>query len=97
MLPHRAEHPAQIVSAHSRRLLCAFAENPAEDVITPVRGTSFDSLGKVYYFYNLYSWENWFGIRYGPGKVLSANASRHELNARSCLFSRDNTVLSEAE
>ncbi|XBI98979.1 hypothetical protein VPH35_019146 [Triticum aestivum] len=42
-----------------------FAETPGDIVIVPKIGTSFDSLGEAYDFYNLYSWEKGFGIRYG--------------------------------
>lgn len=41
-----------------------YANNLTENVITPTLGTSFDSLGEAYAFYNLYSWENGFGIKY---------------------------------
>ena len=34
-----------------------FAENHSENAIVPMLGTSFDSLGETYVFYNLYSWE----------------------------------------
>ena len=33
-----------------------FAETPGDIVIVPKIGTSFDSLGEAYDFYNLYSW-----------------------------------------
>jgi hypothetical protein len=33
-----------------------FAEEPGEIVIVPKIGTSFDTLGEAYDFYNLYSW-----------------------------------------
>ncbi|XP_044946736.1 protein FAR1-RELATED SEQUENCE 5-like isoform X2 [Hordeum vulgare subsp. vulgare] len=38
-------------------------------VITPTTGTSFDSVGEAYDFYNLYSWEKGFGIRYGKSRL----------------------------
>uniref|UniRef100_A0A453PGJ8 FAR1 domain-containing protein n=1 Tax=Aegilops tauschii subsp. strangulata TaxID=200361 RepID=A0A453PGJ8_AEGTS len=34
------------------------------NVVNPAVGTSFDSLDEAYQFYNLYSWEVGFGIRY---------------------------------
>jgi hypothetical protein len=34
-------------------------------ILEPVVGTCFDSLAEAYEFYNLYSWEVGFGIRYG--------------------------------
>ena len=42
-----------------------YAENPRDNVVTPTIGTTFDSVGEAYDFYNLYSWEKGFGIRYG--------------------------------
>lgn len=47
-----------------------FAENPGDNVIVPTLGTSFDSLGEAYEFYNLYSWEKGFGIRYRKSSWL---------------------------
>lgn len=35
----------------------------------PELGTTFDSLTEAYDFYNLYSWENGFGIRYGKSRL----------------------------
>ena len=32
-------------------------------------GTSFDSLEEAYDFYNLYSWESGFGIRYAKSRL----------------------------
>ncbi|KAM3333619.1 hypothetical protein ACQJBY_028612 [Aegilops geniculata] len=42
-----------------------FAENPIENVIRLVLGTTFNSMVDAYDFYNLYSWEKGFGIQYG--------------------------------
>ncbi|XP_044422304.1 uncharacterized protein [Triticum aestivum] len=42
-----------------------FAGRKTDSVITPKLGLSYDSLTKDYDFYNLYSWECGFGIRYG--------------------------------
>ncbi|XP_037416279.1 uncharacterized protein LOC119278979 [Triticum dicoccoides] len=47
----------------------SYAENPTENVITPTVGTSFDSVGEAYDFYNLYSWEKGFGIRYSKSRL----------------------------
>lgn len=38
-----------------------YAENPTDSVVKPELGTSFNSLGEAYDFYNLYLWENVFG------------------------------------
>ena len=50
-----------------------FAEHPGDVVMVPKIGTSFDTLGEAYDFYNLYSWEKGFGIRYGKSRL---NVSR---------------------
>lgn len=47
----------------------SFAKNPTDNVITTVIGTTFDSVCEVYDFYNLYSWEKGFGIRYGKSRL----------------------------
>ncbi|XP_037457338.1 uncharacterized protein LOC119328461 [Triticum dicoccoides] len=46
-----------------------FAEAPGENVIVLKIGISFDTLGGAYDFYNLYSWEKGFGIRYGKSRL----------------------------
>uniref|UniRef100_A0A453APR3 Uncharacterized protein n=3 Tax=Aegilops tauschii subsp. strangulata TaxID=200361 RepID=A0A453APR3_AEGTS len=35
-----------------------FADNLGDNVIVPTLGTTFDSLGEAYDFYNLYLWIN---------------------------------------
>ncbi|XP_044418290.1 protein FAR1-RELATED SEQUENCE 5 isoform X1 [Triticum aestivum] len=50
-----------------------YAEEPTKSVIRPELGLTFDSLGEAYDFYNLYSWEIGFGIRYGNSRI---NAER---------------------
>ncbi|VAI35342.1 unnamed protein product [Triticum turgidum subsp. durum] len=50
-----------------------YAEQPDKSVVHPELGLSFDSLGEAYDFYNLYSWEIGFGIRYGKSRL---NAER---------------------
>ncbi|VAI79748.1 unnamed protein product [Triticum turgidum subsp. durum] len=51
------------------KLVRVFAETPGENVIVPKIGVSFDTLGEAYDFYNLYSWEKEFGIRYGKSRL----------------------------
>lgn len=54
---------------------CTGEHNPwirgeaGDEVIDPCLGTTFDSLGEAYDFYNLYSWEHGFGIRYGKSRL----------------------------
>ncbi|KAE8803384.1 putative SWIM protein [Hordeum vulgare] len=77
--PSRA--PCAIGAAAPSRAPCAsrvsafekavrnYADNPTDSVITPTTGTTFDSVGEAYDFYNLYSWEKGFGIRYGKRRL----------------------------
>ncbi|KAM3212852.1 hypothetical protein ACQJBY_065714 [Aegilops geniculata] len=46
-----------------------FGDKPGSIVIVPALGTSFDTLGEAYDFYNLCSWEKGFGIRYGKSRL----------------------------
>ena len=47
----------------------SYAEDLTKSVVKPELGTSFDSTGEAYDFYNLYSWENGFGVRYGKSRL----------------------------
>ena len=55
-----------------------FAEHSGDIVMVPKIGTSFDTLGEAYDFYNLYSWEKGFGIRYGKSR-LNVNRTKLEI------------------
>jgi hypothetical protein len=43
------------------------------DVFVPSVGTIFDSKDEAYDFYNMFSWECGFGIRYGKSSTNSKN------------------------
>ena len=47
----------------------SYAEDPTDSVVKPELRTTFDSIGEAYDFYNLYSWENRFGVRYGKSRL----------------------------
>ena len=49
--------------------LRSYAENKTETVIVPAVGRNFDTLGEAYDYYNLYSWEVGFGVRYGKSRL----------------------------
>jgi hypothetical protein len=53
----------------SREISQEYAEKLDDEVIDPCLGTIFASLGEAYDFYNLYSWEQGFGIRYGKSQL----------------------------
>jgi hypothetical protein len=46
-----------------------FAERDSHAVVNPKVGTVFDSVGEAYDYYNLFSWECGFGIRYGKSRT----------------------------
>ncbi|XBI08856.1 hypothetical protein VPH35_136530 [Triticum aestivum] len=54
-----------------------FADRGTEVVVNPALGTVIDSLAEADEFYNLYSWEVGFGIRYGK--------SRQNVNGTKCM------------
>ena len=54
-----------------------FTGRVTEVVVNPTLGTVFDSLAEAYEFYNLYSWEVGFGIRYGK--------SMQNVNGTKCM------------
>ncbi|XP_044386961.1 protein FAR1-RELATED SEQUENCE 7 isoform X2 [Triticum aestivum] len=49
--------------------LTGFAERKTDTVVTPSVGLTFDSINEAYDFYNLYSWETGFGIRYAKSRT----------------------------
>jgi hypothetical protein len=61
-------------SALEKSIRC-YAEKLGDEVIDPCLRTTFDSLGEAYDFYNLYSWEHGFGIRYGKS-MLNAQKTK---------------------
>ncbi|CAM0950319.1 unnamed protein product [Alopecurus aequalis] len=65
--PDELEPDACRVSA-LEKALTGFAERQTDAVVAPSVGTCFDSIEEAYDFYNLYSWEMGFGIRYGKSK-----------------------------
>ncbi|PNT71052.1 hypothetical protein BRADI_2g22227v3, partial [Brachypodium distachyon] len=60
------------LSASSRspleNALRGFAHRTTENILLPEIGLCFDSLPEAYEYFNLYSWEVRFGIRYGKNK-----------------------------
>ncbi|KAM3273817.1 hypothetical protein ACQJBY_043166 [Aegilops geniculata] len=66
-IPDEREPDAQRVSA-LEKALTGFAERQTDVVVNPTVGTCFDSITEAYDFYNLYSWEMGFGIRYGKSR-----------------------------
>lgn len=52
-----------------------FVQRKSGQVVAPEIGREFDSLAEAFEFYNLYSWEIGFGIRYGQSRT-NAKKSR---------------------
>lgn len=46
-----------------------FVERKEGVVVNPTVGKSFDSLDEAYEFYNLYSWESGFGVRFAKSRL----------------------------
>jgi hypothetical protein len=67
MLDERAASAERISALESA--FRGFAERKSTEVLSPKIGLSFDSLGEAYDYYNLYSWECGFGIRYGKSRM----------------------------
>jgi hypothetical protein len=55
-----------------RNLLGVILKKRGQHVVEPAIGMMFDSLGEAYDFYNLYSWEHGFGVRYGKNGLNPA-------------------------
>jgi hypothetical protein len=49
--------------------LRSYADRKEGVVVDPAVGTSFDSLEEAYEFYNLYSWEMGFGVRFSKSRL----------------------------
>ncbi|XP_048561350.1 protein FAR1-RELATED SEQUENCE 7-like [Triticum urartu] len=92
--PDRA--PCQSRATPLEETIRRYADKPLENVVKPEIGMSFDSLGEAYDFYNLYSWELGFGIRYGKSRlnveqtkcmqeiVCGCSGKPEQQNSRSC-------------
>jgi hypothetical protein len=67
--------PASDVSAVEAALRASAGKTTAQ-IFYPSTGIVFDSLEEAYEFYNLYSWEAGFGIRYGSSNTNQGNRYR---------------------
>ena len=88
--------------------LTGFAERKTDTVVTPSVGLTFYSINEAYDFYNLYSWETGFGIRYAKSRtnvkgtrcmqefVCCCSVSNHNimLILASCLERSDRSLTS---
>ncbi|CAM0151159.1 unnamed protein product [Urochloa decumbens] len=76
------------VSAYEQTLR-NYAEKKSGVVINPAVGTSFDSRAEAYEFYNLYSWEVGFGIRWGKARKNAAKSVTGQEILCSCVGNPD--------
>jgi hypothetical protein len=65
--PERPLNSARVTALE--RTLREFPARSSGEVIVPEVGVMFDSIGEAYDFYNLYSWERGFGVRYGKSRL----------------------------
>jgi hypothetical protein len=65
--PERILNPSRV--SPLEKTLRDFPTRETGEVILPEVGLSFDSVNEAYDFYNLYSWECGFGIRYGKSRL----------------------------
>lgn len=63
---YRTPSPSRVGALEQTRR--GYAQKLGEHVVEPALGLTFDSLGEAYGFYNLYSCEHGFGIRYGKSR-----------------------------
>ena len=80
------------VSAYEQTLR-NYAEKKSGVVINPAVGTSFDSRAEAYEFYNLYSWEVGFGIRWGRNRKNAAKSVTRQEIVCSCVVSCNSTYV----
>ncbi|KAE8787447.1 protein FAR1-RELATED SEQUENCE 5-like [Hordeum vulgare] len=66
-IPDQREPKEGRVSALEKAMR-SYVDRKSGHVVAPEIGREFDSLAEAFEFYNLYSWEIGFGIRYGKAK-----------------------------
>ena len=66
-----------------------FADHTSGYVINPSVGTEFDSCDEAYEYYNLYSWECGFGIRWGKKRWSENRRKNNGPEAKPYQLSQD--------
>ncbi|KAI4981696.1 hypothetical protein ZWY2020_022188 [Hordeum vulgare] len=82
------------VCALEKTLRC-YAEKKTDTVVVPAIGYTFDSLGEAYDFYNLYSWEIGFGIRYGKSRLIVERSKCIQEIVCGCSFKKKTSTNSD--
>lgn len=73
--PDRRDRKGGRPSALEKALM-KFADRTDEYIIRPDIGTEFDAVEEAFEYYNLYSWEVGFGVRYGKQRHSDTRESR---------------------
>lgn len=73
--PHFREKKLGRLCAMEQALL-KFADSEHRYIIRPEVGTEFDHVEEAYDYYNMYSWERGFGIKWGRERVADNKESR---------------------
>ncbi|XBH67129.1 hypothetical protein VPH35_095561 [Triticum aestivum] len=63
----RDANPSRVPALEASMRACA--DTKTSTVVNPALGTSFDTVEEAYEFYNLYSWETGFGVRYAKSRL----------------------------
>jgi hypothetical protein len=66
-----------------------FAERSSDYVICLEIGMEFDDLQEAYEYYNLYSWECGFGIKYGKPRYSSSRKNRNVPDEERYMLGRE--------
>lgn len=69
------ERPPRAIGTIEKAMRNAKNRN-GKPIFEPVLGMVFDSTAEAYKFYNLYSWERGFGIRFGTNSTNPGNKKR---------------------
>jgi hypothetical protein len=72
-----------------QKALLGFAERSSEYVICPEIGMEFDDLQEAYEYYNLYSWECDFGIKYEKPRYSSSRKNRNVPDEERYMLGRE--------
>jgi hypothetical protein len=62
--------------------LRASADKKTDQIFYPTTGLAFDSVEEAYEFYNLYSWEVGFEIRYGVSNIKQGEQVQNKADHR---------------
>jgi hypothetical protein len=71
-------------------MIRSYPERRGDFVLEPLLGMTFDSLGEAYDFYNLYSWEHGFGVRYGKSRLNPQRTKTMQEIVCGCSVSKPN-------